>query len=138
MDLESKLFKEYKKFIIKNSSYALEDYIYNDTPQKLTDFPTILFLENDNYKNNSSTERSEHTDSHQFKIEIYSKNKVVEGQTIARKIITNELKYLTFDFLNIFGLNRTACTKGEYLDLNVDRTIIMAECSTNSWDGKIR
>lgn len=138
MDIETQLFKLYKEYMINNSSYDLKDYIYNDTPQELINFPTILFLENDNSDSNMTVDKVEYVSNLQYKVELYTKNIVVGGNMTPRKIITNELKKITFDFLHKYNLNITSCTKGEYLDFNVDRTIIIAECNVSNWDGKIR
>lgn len=137
MDVENRLFLKYKEYIMRNSLYMNNGNVYNDTPQQLSEFPTILFLEDNSSNGNKSTEYSEYIDNLQYRIEIYSKNITLNGKLVPRKIITNEIKHLTFEFLNNYGLDRESCTKGEYLDLNVDRTIIIATCSINSWDGKI-
>lgn len=138
MDIENKLFKLYKEYIVKNSVYAPD--VFNDIPQQLAKFPTITFIETDNRDSitGNSMDRNEYVDTYQYKIDIYSKNKVVGGKTIARKVITTELKNLTISFFRNYGFKRTSCNKGEYLDIEVDRTIIVTECDINSWNGKIR
>ena len=138
MDVENKLFNLYKDYIVKNSKYA--PFIFNDIPQKLAEFPTITFIESDNRDlgNVNSSDRTEFVDVLQYKIDIYTKNKSVNKMIIARKIITNELKNLTISFLRDYGFKRTSCNKAEYLDIDVDRTVIVAECNINNWNGKIR
>ena len=64
-----------------------------------------------------------------FKAFIISKQKMYK---------TNELKNLTIEFLRTYGFKRTSCNKAEYLDIEVDRTVIVAECDINSWNEKIR
>lgn len=134
--MEEMLFKAYKTYILEHSIFAPK--VFNDTPQELKSFPTIIFLENNNKDDIMSTNRIEYVDKLQYKIEIYTKNMTKDGKPYARKTITNELKYLTFDFLRNYNLRRTDVRKAEYLDLNVDRNIILAECSVNSWNGQIR
>lgn len=136
MNTEEVLFKAYKQFILDNSIFTPR--VFNDTPQELKSFPTILFLENNNKDDITSTNRIEYVDKLQYKIEIYTKNKTIDGKTYARKTITDELKYLTFEFLRNHNLRRTDVRKAEYLDLNVDRNIVLAECSVNNWNGQIR
>jgi hypothetical protein len=138
MDMENKIFKLYKEFIIKNSAYSPE--VFNDIPQQLAVFPTITFTESDNRDSDgfNSVDRTEFVDVVQYKIDIYTKNKTLGKKSVARKLITNELKQLTKSFLRAYGFRRTSCNKAEYLDLDVDRTVIVAECNVNSWNGKIR
>lgn len=138
MDRENKLFKLYKDFIIEKTKYAPD--IFNDIPQQLAKFPTITFIETDNRDSNygNSVDRSEYIDTLQYTIDIYTKNQKVGKNLVARKIITNELKNLTIEFLRTYGFKRTSCNKAEYLDIEVDRTVIVAECDINSWNEKIR
>lgn len=136
MNIEKKLFDEYKPYIQNNSKFSTK--VSNDTPQELKSFPTILFLENNNKDGVTSTDRVEFINKLQYKIEIYTKNLTKDGKVYARKTITDELKYLTFNFLRNYNLKIVDTRKGEYLDLNVDRTIILAECSVNNWNGQIR
>lgn len=135
MNVENKLFRQYESYMRQNSMFIPK--VYNDTPQELKSFPTILFLENNNINSSVSTNRIEFVDDLQYKIEIYTRNLVLEGKSYARKTITDELKYLTFKFLSMYNLKRTDVRKGEYLDFNVDRTIILSKCSVNSWNGQI-
>lgn len=138
MKIENKLFNLYNEYIKTYSQFEPE--IYNDTPQELSKFPTIIFVENNNKDSNinKTTNKIEYSNDLQYKIEIYSKNKTINNKLYARKTITDELKYLTFEFLSKCNISRTDCRKGEYLDLSVDRTIILGECNINSWNGKIR
>ena len=138
MDRENKLFKLYKDFIIEKTKYAPD--IFNDIPQQLAKFPTITFIETDNRDSNygNSVDRGEYIDTLQYTIDIYTKNQKVGKNLVARKIITNELKNLTIEFLRTYGFKRTSCNKAEYLDIEVDRTVIVAECDINSWNEKIR
>ena len=135
MNIENALYRQYDKYMIEKSQFSPDTY--NDVPQNFSKFPTITFVESDNVDETISTEFSEYTSHHIITINIYTTDKTLDKK-YPRKAITDELKYLTFDFLRLNGLRRTACTKGEYLDVNVDRTIIVAECSANSWNREIR
>lgn len=138
MDTENGLFNLYKEFILQNSAY--KPLIFNDTPNQLAQFPTITFIESDNRDSSdgNSIDRNEFVDILQYKIDIYTKNQTNGNQLIARKIVTTELKDLTIKFLRKYGFRRTSCNKAEFLDINVDRTVIVAECELNNWNGKIR
>lgn len=137
MEIENKLFQLYKEYIKTNSQFSPE--VFNDTPQELSKFPTVIFTENNNKDSRfgKTTNKIEYTDDLQYKIEIYTKNTTIGNKLYARKTITNELKYLTFEFLSKCNITRTDCRKAEYLDLSVDRTVILGECNINSWNGKI-
>lgn len=138
MDTENKLYNLYKEYVLSKSKYAPD--IFNDIPQQLAKFPTITFIESDNrdYISGNSADRLEFVDTLQYKIDIYTKNQTKGNKLVARKIITSELKNITIQFLRDYGFIRTSCNKAEYLDLDVDRTVIVAECNINNWNGKIR
>lgn len=134
--MESKLYLLYKEFILSKSIY--NPSIFNDTPQKIAEYPTVTFVEDDNYDSDFSTERSECTEVVRYIVNIYTKDKTYDGEKKARKLITTELKEQTKLFFRMCGLKMTSCTKGEYLDFNVDRLIMIAEGTVNSWNGMIR
>lgn len=138
MDTENKLFNLYKEYVLSKSKYAPD--IFNDIPQQLAKFPTITFIESDNRdsSNGISADRLEFVDTLQYKIDIYTKNQAKGKNLVARKVVTTELKNITIQFLRDYGFRRTSCNKAEYLDLDVDRTVIVAECDINNWNGKIR
>lgn len=138
MNIENALFLKYKEYITKNSKF--KPNVYNDTPQTISIFPIVLFLENDNTDNilGKTTNKQEYVDSLQYKVEIYTKNMTLNKIKYPKKEITNELKYLTFKFFREMNFTRTSCNKGEYLETNVDRYIIIAECNINNWNRQIR
>lgn len=137
MNIETQIFKKLKQYLVENSKF--KPYIFNATPKNLTVFPTITFKESNNIQNVSATtlNRLETVNQITDTIEIYTKDMVIDGVKYSSKEITNELKYLVFDFFQAWGFTRTQCTEAEYLNYEVDRYIILETCSLNNWNRKI-
>lgn len=137
MNIETPIFKKLKQYLIDKSKFSPN--VFNATPKNLAVFPTITFKETNNTQDLSGTtlDRNETVDDIVDTIEIYTKDMVVDGVQYTKKQITNELKYLIFDFFKAWGFTRTQATEGEYLNLEVDRYIIIETCKLNSWNRKI-
>ena len=136
-NFDDELFLDYKKHIETNSSYAPD--IFPKAPQNDLKFPTIIMKEISNYENTDykTTERSENANNKSYGIEIYTKD-LIKGKTLTTsKKVQNELKNLTFDYFYKLGFNRTTCEPAEYLDVTVDRLVIIERCLTNSWNNHI-
>ena len=134
MDIESQLLKEYKDFILSKTSYS-NTLILPSTPQSFSTFPTIIFKEADNVDSldGNTLNSQEYIDNLTYQVEIYSKN---IGKTSSRTIY-KELEFLTHDFFRQVGFNRTGSAKGEYLDIAVDRYILLFNGKLNNWNKKI-
>lgn len=137
MNIETPIFKKFKQYLIDKSQFSPN--VFNATPKNLAVFPTITFKESNNTQDLRATtlDRTETVNNIVDTIEIYTKDMVIDGVTYTKKQITNELKYLIFDFFQYWGFTRTQATEGEYLNLEVDRYIIIETCSLNSWNRKI-
>lgn len=137
MDIEAELFLNFKEYMLKNSKYS--PYISSKAPQSLTKFPTIVMKEYSNIDNNDykSTNRQEFVNVLSYRIEIYTKDQIANGTVTSSKVILNELKYLVMDFFNMYGFERTQCEYAEYLDVTVDRLIILERATINNWNKKI-
>ena len=137
MNIEPTIFKYFKKYLQDKSRFSPN--VFNDIPKNLAVFPTVTFMENDNTNNNNATtlDRTEYVNNIVYTIEIYTKDMVINGVSCPKKEITNELKYLIFDFFQSWGFSRTQCSKAEYLNYEVDRHIIIETCSLNNWNRKI-
>lgn len=137
MNIETPIFKKLKQYLIDKSEFSPN--VFNATPKNLAVFPTITFKETNNTQDLSGTtlDRTETVNNIVDTIEIYTKDMVIDGVTYTKKQITNELKYLIFDFFQYWGFTRTQAAEGEYLNLEVDRYIIIETCSLNSWNRKI-
>lgn len=137
MNIETPMFKNLKQYLISKSQFSPN--VFNDVPKNLAVFPTITFKETNNIENirHTTLDRLENVNDITDTIEIYTKDMVIDGKTYSKKEITNELKYLIFDFFQFYGFIRTEATQGEYLNLEVDRYIIVETCSVNNWNRKI-
>lgn len=137
MNIETPIFKKLKAYLTNKSNFS--PYVFNDIPKNLAVFPTITFEESVNTQNLGATtlDRTETVNNITYTIEIYTKDMVINGQEYSKKEITNELKYLIFDFFQAWGFIRTQSTKAEYLNYEVDRYIIEESGSLNNWNRKI-
>lgn len=137
MNIETPIFKYFKKYMQDKSQFSPN--IFNATPKNLAVFPTITFRETNNTNNLRGTtlDRTETVNNITDTIEIYTKDMVIDGVNYSKKEITNELKYLIFDFFQAWGFTRTQCTQADYLNLEVDRFVIVETCSLNSWNRKM-
>ena len=147
MDIESEIVKEYKEYMINNSIFGeiLEENktILPDTPQSFSKFPTIVIKEanNTNFFRGKTLDRTEYVDNLLYQVDIYTKDVKIkindEIKTYAARMVINELKDLTFRFFNQIGFNRVTATRGEYVDINVNRYISVFEGRLNNWNMKI-
>jgi len=137
MNIETPIFKKFKEYLKDNSKFSPN--VFNSTPKNLAVFPTITFKESNNADNTRgiTLDRTETVYNITDTIEIYTKDMVINGVEYSKKEITNELKYLIFDFFQTWGFTRTQASQGEYLNYEVDRYIIIETCSLNSWNRKI-
>lgn len=135
LDIYNKLFKQYKEYINEKSTFAPR--ILKKTPQSLSYFPTILMKETVNNTNTNTLNGQEFTDRLAYTIEIYTKDCVIGTTKYASDVVMRDLQYLTFEFFNNMKFQRDVCNNAEYIDINVDRKIIIFSCKINSWNGKI-
>lgn len=137
MNIETPIFKYFKKYMQDKSQFSPN--VFNATPKNLAVFPTITFRETNNTNNLRGTtlDRTETVNNITDTIEIYTKDMVINGVNYSKKEITNELKYLIFDFFQTWGFTRTQCTQADYLNFEVDRFVIVETCSLNSWNRKM-
>lgn len=137
MNIETALFKLFKKYITEQSNFS--PYIFNNTPKNLSVFPTIVLEEQNNTTDIKYTtlDRQENVNNLTYRIEFYVKDIIIDGETHTSKEISNELKYLIFDFFEAYGFIRTQCTKADYTNYEVDRYIILEEGKLNNWNRKL-
>lgn len=139
MEIEDKLLRLYYDFIKKESKFSDLVLIVPKAPQSFSKFPTIVFKEinNTDYIGGKSLNRQEYVDRLGYSVEIYSKDVILNKKKVMSLEVIKELKYLTHKFFNEIGFNRTSSTKGEYVDLTVDRYICTFEGKVNNWNGQI-
>ena len=137
MNIETTIFKKYKQYLKDNSKFAPN--VFNKAPKNLSVFPTIVLKEINNTEdsNYTSLDRKEFVNEITSTIDIYTKDMIIDDVKYPSKEIMNELKYLTFDFFQAWGFTRTQCSEADYLNLEVDRLVIIETCKLNSWNRKI-
>lgn len=137
MNIETTIFKKYKQYLKDNSKFAPN--VFNKAPKNLSVFPTIVLKETNNIEdsNYTSLDRKEFVNEITSTIDIYTKDLIIDGVKYPSKEIMNELKYLTFDFFQAWGFTRTQCSEADYLNLEVDRLVIIETCKLNNWNRKI-
>ena len=137
MNIETTIFSYLKQYLTAKSIFS--PYVFNDVPKNLAVFPTITFKETNNVMDTNATtlNRVETVNNITDTIEIYTKDMVINGVSYSKKEITNELKYLIFDFFQTWGFTRTQATQADYVSLEVDRYVITETCSLNSWNRKL-
>lgn len=139
MDIENELIKLYYNFIKTRSIYGDVFQLFPDVPQSFLKFPTIVFKESNSsdYIEGKTLNRQEYMDRLTYIVEIYSKDIVVNNQKKLSIEVIKELKNLTHEFFNQIGFRRISSSKGEYLDLSIDRHICIFDGKINNWNGKI-
>ena len=137
MNIETTIFKKYKQYLKDNSKFAPN--LFNKAPKNLSIFPTIVLKETNNIEdsNYTSLDRKEFVNEITSTIDIYTKDMIIDGVKYPSKEIMNELKYLTFDFFQAWGFTRTQCSEADYLNLEIDRLVIIETCKLNNWNRKI-
>lgn len=137
MNIENTIFQEYKAFLKENSKF--NPLVISSSNKTLTKFPTVLFKEQNNTTNTTNTtiNREQRVNNITDVIEIYTQNQIVDSVEYASKVVMNELKYLTFDFFDYIGAERTDCSPAEYINKEVDRLVIIYTYSVNNWNRKI-
>ena len=139
MNLEVGLLKEYNSFIKANSVFKDKLLVLPDTPQSFSNFPTIIFKEANNYDSTDlmTLNRMEYGDDLTYQVEIYTKDVVIGNTTYHSRVVINELKELTTKFFRNVGFIRTSSQRGEYIDINVKRHIMIFNATRQSWDNRI-
>lgn len=137
MNIESMVFKLYKQYLKDKSKFSPN--VFNKAPKNLSVFPTIVLKESNNIEDSNYTtlDRKESVSEITDTIDIYTKDMVINGKKYPSKEIMNELKFLTFEFFQAWGFTRTQCSEADYLNLEVDRLVIMEKCNLNNWNRKI-
>lgn len=139
MNLEVGLLKEYNSFIKANSVFKDKLLVLPDTPQSFSNFPTIIFKEANNIDNTNlmTLNKMEYGDDLTYQVEIYTKDVIIGNTTYHARVVINELKELTAKFFRNVGFIRTTSQRGEYIDINVKRHIMVFNATQQSWNNRI-
>ncbi len=121
------VFQDVKKYVLEKSKYAPK--ILKTTPQEISTFPLIVVEETDDSLNDETLKYTQQKFDKTIEISIYTIDKTVNGKTIAKEIISNELKILVNDILdNKYHLNRRSCKPTPNMDRNVYKLSIRYLC----------
>ena len=91
------IFSEFKKFIEENSQYSARVVKYNTNTSSY--FPIITCILSDNKDTDECTiDYIEKYEAFYFTIDIYTKNKTINGELVASQVINDELSKLTMQF----------------------------------------
>ena len=136
-DVENYIYLKLKAYLEENSKFSPK--VCNKTPKSLAQFPTVIFKEINNIDNlpYRSLDRTQRVYQITDTIEIYTKDMPIGNTKYASKVIMSELKYLVFDFFEMYGFDRTSCDLVDYYDYQVDRMVITVMCDINNWNKKI-
>ena len=135
MNFENLIFQDYKNFLTTNSIFSPN--VVPSSNKTLSKFPTVLFKEQNNASDTTTTDNSQKTYDITDVIEIYTQKQVVGTTTYASKYVMDELKYLTFEFFEYYGARRISCEPTEYYNKEVDRLVITYSYNVNNWNRKI-
>lgn len=137
MDVENIILNELKKYLTDNSIFEPE--VLPKSARTVSKFPTVIFRERNNVNDlaHTSMDRTQIVNNISAFVEIYTQDKVVGNTKYASKYISDELKFLVFDFFDMLGAERTGCDFAEYYNKEVDRLVITYSYSVNSWNRKI-
>lgn len=129
------IFNAYKEYMEKNSQYGVRVVKYNNNTS--TYFPIITLTQQDNRDYNQKTCKDiDYFEEYYFTIDIYTKNKVVDGNTIAAQVIDKELETLTSKFFK--NLNKTGNRPTPNLDTSVFRRTMQYSCTMGNRGNIIR
>ena len=137
MDVENIILSNLRKYLTDNSIFSPK--VLPKSSKNVSDFPTILFRERSNVNDlaHTSMDRTQVVNNISAYVEIYTQDKIVGNTKYASKYISDELKFLVFDFFDAYGAERTGCDFVEYYNKEVDRLVITYSYSVNSWNRKI-
>ena len=126
-DFYENVFQAYKDYLTEKSSYGVEvvKFLNNSTPK----FPLVsLELSNNIDTNRSTIDKIEYYEAFYFTSNIYTKNKVINGTTIASKVINDELSNLTVEFFSNLNMKKTLNKPTPNLDTSILRKTIQFQC----------
>lgn len=129
------IFDAYKEYIENNSQYGARVVKYNTNTS--TYFPLITFIQSDNKDYGTRTPKNiDYFETYYFTIDIYTKDKIVDGNTIASQIIDKELETLTTKFFKNF--EKTTNRPTPNIDTSILRRTMQYQCVMGNRGNLIR
>lgn len=121
------IFDAYQEYIENNSKYGARVVKYNNNTS--TYFPLITFIQSDNKDHSDKTLKNiDYFEDYYFTIDIYTKNKIIDGETIASQVINKELETLTANFFRSLNMYKTLNRPTPNLDTSIFRTTMQYQC----------
>ena len=136
IDKYEEIYARFKQYIESNSQYNAKVVKYNTNTS--TQFPLVTFVLDDNKDtDNCTNDKIEFYEAHYYIINIYTKDKNRNGETIASQVINDELTKMTIQFFNQLNLKRTQCKYRPNIDTSILRRIISYQCLIGNARGNI-
>lgn len=128
IDKYEEIFDRYKKFIEENSQYNARVVKYNTNTSSY--FPLITcVLSNNTDTDNCTIDKIEYYEAFYFTINIFTKDKIINGEKISSNVIDNELcKLTTYFFGEIMNLKKTLNKPTPNLDKDILRRTMQYQC----------
>ena len=137
IDKYEEIFDRYKKFIEENSQYNARVVKHNTNTS--TYFPIITCVLSNNADTNYCTlDKIEYYESFYFTINIFTKDKQVDGNTISSSVINSELcKLTTYFFGEKMNMKRTLNRPTPNFDTSILRRTLQYQCLIGNVRGNI-
>lgn len=136
IDKYEEIYARFKQYIESNSQYNAKVVKYNTNTS--TQFPLVTFVLDDNKDtDNCTNDKIEFYEAHYYIINIYTKDKNRNGETIASQVINDELTKMTIQFFNQLNLKRTQCKYAPNIDTSILRRIVSYQCLIGNARGNI-
>ena len=135
-EIDNELFDKAKKYITENSIF--NPFVISNFISEPKLFPIVIIEEVNDILFDETLAKGEQKNKLTYEIEIYTMDKTVENERIARQVIIDELKKLVNDFFeNQYGFLRTASKPRPNIDLDVARHYLRYECVFDTVSKKI-
>lgn len=126
-DFYENVYQAYKNYIKNNSNYG--DIVVKHCNESSPRFPVISCeLSNNTDTEKCTIDKREYYEAFYFTINIYTKDKTINNQLIASKVINDELSNITIEFFNKLNMRKTLNRPTPNLDTNITRKTIQYQC----------
>lgn len=136
IDKYEEIYARFKEYIESNSQYNAR--VVKNNTHTSTYFPLVSCVLDDNKDtDNCTNDKIEFYEAHYYIINIYTKDKNKDGETIASQKINDELTKMTIQFFSQLNMKRTLCKYAPNIDTSVLRRIINYQCLIGNARGNI-
>ena len=136
IDKYNEIFQNYKDFIVERSKYSPR--VVKDYTSTSTYFPIISCqLSNLMDTDFCTIDMIERHEEMYLTIDIYTKDKTIDGEKIASQLINDELTDLTIQFFSSIKMKKTLCRLTPNADTSITRRTIQYQGLISSARGNI-